>query len=208
VLSVIQHHLQSIHRTRAPDIAPFLLSDTAVASLLGPDARPADEWVLVREAEDGLDLGVYIAPKRLAELQVAGTPGEAVDRCFGAFCAATEGVSHFLLLVERARRGEPVRLLELELLAEVDKFISAWLHHRGAWRALGRRLFREAVLRPGLSEAERWRYREAGRLAEGLCRWLVTHGDVGAVLLEVRRLWRLPGSLLLSEARRRVGLTF
>lgn len=208
MLSIIQHHLQSIHRTQAPDIAPFLLSDTAVAALLGPDTRPADEWVLVREAEDGLDLGVYIAPERLAELQAVETPGEAVDQCFGAFCAATEGVSHFLLLIERARREEPVRLLELELLAEVDKFISAWLHHRRAWRVLGRRLFREADLRPGLSEAERWRYREAGRLAEGLCRWLMARGDVGAVLMEVRRLWRLPGGALLSEARRRVGLTF
>ncbi|MFT4978562.1 MAG: hypothetical protein ACI8S6_004472 [Myxococcota bacterium] len=210
MLSQIQSHLQAIHRINAPDIAPFLLNAEALTELLGPGSRTVDEWVLVREADDGLDLGVYISAERLSELSSVATPGEAVERCFGAFCAATEGVSHFLMLIERARRREPVRLLELELQAEVDKFVSAWLHHRGDWRQLGRRLFRDAVLREGLSEPERWRYREAGRLAEGLCRWLVDQGDVAAVLREVRRLWRLPGSLRLSEARQRVaeGLTF
>lgn len=204
MLSLIQTHLQSIHRTTAPEIAPFLLDEAAIQELMGPDARPADEWVLVREADDGLDLGVYIAPARLAELDAVATPGEAVDRCFGAFCAATEGVSHFLLLIERARREEPVRMLELELQAEVDKFVTAWLHRRGDGLKLGRRLFRHATLRDGLSAPERWRYREAGRLAEGLCRWLVAQADVAAVLREVRRLWRLSGAGRLAEARVRV----
>lgn len=210
MLSLIQTHLQAIHRTAAPDIAPFLLDEDALGQVMGASARPTDEWVLVREADDGLDLGVYISAERLAELSAVDTPQQAIDRCFGAYCAATEGVSHFLLLIERARRQEPVRLLELELQAEIDKFVTAWLHQRHRAQALGRRLFRTAALRDGLSEAERWRYREAGRLAEGICRWLVGQGDVGAVLREVRRLWRLSGAARLEEARLRVaqGLTF
>lgn len=208
MLSLIQAHLQAIHRSQAPDIAPFLLDSPALEAVMGQMPRGADEWVLVRDTEEGLDLGVYIAEDRLAELNAVHSPQEAIENCFGAFCAATEGVSHFLVLVEHAQRQQPIRLLELEFLAEIDKFVSAWLHRRGDGHALGRQLFRHAELREGLSADERWRYREAGRLAEGVCRWLVESRDVATLLEAVRRLWDLPGSARLMEARRRVGLTF
>jgi hypothetical protein len=42
---------------------------------------------------------------------------------FDELCQVIEGVSHFLYLAERARRELPATQLELELQAEVDKYV-------------------------------------------------------------------------------------
>ncbi len=201
MLSLLQQQLEATYRVRAPSIAPFLVSAAQLDEVMGEDRRPADEWVLVREADDGLDLAVWIDEEHRAALEAAGTPARALDRCFGALCAAVEGISHFLLLIERSRRDEPVRLLELEAQAEVDKFVVARLHRpeRAAeWHA---RLFRDARLQPDLSEDEASRYVEAGRLAAGLCADLGRHPHTGALLDDLRRFWRASGAHRMQRMR-------
>jgi hypothetical protein len=60
VLKLIQEHLQAIYRLATrPTSAPSCVRED-VARVLGPDRRRAEEWVLVREVEDGVDIGVYI----------------------------------------------------------------------------------------------------------------------------------------------------
>ena len=203
MLKLIQEHLQAIYRLAdAPDIRSFLVSGEEVAQVLGPDRRRAEEWVLVREVEDGVDIGVYIDSTHLEDLETAATPARALDESFRAFCVATEGVSHFLLLVDRARRAEPVTMLELEAQAEVDKYVSARLHcptRAREWRA---RLFRDAALAPDLSTEERDRYREAGRMAAGFCETLDDLPTVDALLAEVRAFWREPAAKRLAVMRR------
>jgi hypothetical protein len=114
----IQGHLKRIYGldpTHSPDIRPFLVDDAALEELQIQGAnRPADEWVLVRESDDGLDLAVWIDGAHLEALGRASGPRDVVRTALRSFCAAVEGVSHFLLLVERAQRAEPVTLLELE----------------------------------------------------------------------------------------------
>jgi hypothetical protein len=203
VLKLIQEHLEAIYRiTSAPDIRSFLVSDDEVGQVLGRDRRRAEEWVLVREVEDGVDIGVYIDATHLEDLAAAATPVRALDESFRAFCVATEGVSHFLLLVDRARRAEPVTMLELEAQAEVDKYVSARLHcptRAREWRA---RLFKDASLAPDLSTEERERYREAGRMAAGFCETLDDLPTVEALLAEVRAFWREPAAKRLAVMRR------
>jgi hypothetical protein len=202
MLRVIQEHLQSIYQIQAPDVRPFLVDAAAVAELLGPDARDADEWVLLRQDGEDVDLAVYIADEHLERLARVETPGQAVAECFSSFCAATEGVSHFLMIIERARREEPVRMLELELQAEIDKFVSAWLHHPRRHRQLLRHLFHDAALRGDLSVIERARYREAGRLAAAYCARLEALPHPAAVLAAVRQFWRWSGAQRLEQVRR------
>ena len=69
-------------------------------------------------------------------------------------------------------------MLELEAQAEVDKFVSARLHHPHRSVDWWRKLFREASLSAGLSEAESARYVEAGRLAAGFCANSTLHPHV------------------------------
>ncbi len=206
MLKLIQEHLEAIYRiAEAPDIRGFLVSAEDVAQVLGPDRRRAEEWVLVREDGDDVDIGVYIDRAHLEDLANAETPARALDESFHAFCVATEGVSHFLLLVDRARRSEPVTMLELEAQAEVDKYVSARLHcptRAREWRA---RLFKSASFAPGLSSEERERYREAGRLAAGFCLTLDELPTVDALLAEVRSFWREPATKRLEVMRRRAA---
>jgi hypothetical protein len=86
---------------RVADVADFL--DRA-----GDGQR---ESLLVREGEGG-DLLMSV---RLPELD--GSAG------LDTFCQVIEGVSHFVYVVERARTGRAATHLELELQAEVDKWV-------------------------------------------------------------------------------------
>ena len=86
---------------RAPDVVRFVATGDA-------ETR---EHLLVRETEDALELKLVLA---------------TIAPEFGlndGFLQLLEGVSHFIYLVERARTGLPATQLELELQAEVDKFV-------------------------------------------------------------------------------------
>lgn len=202
VLGLVQSHLHAIYRTEAPDVRRFLVDADQLGELREGDARGADEWVLVRESDDGLDIAVWIDEGLLEDLAGAADPAEAVTEHLRGFCAVVEGISHFLLLVERARRQEPLTLLELETQAEVDKFVCASLHRPGRDSELHARLFRHAQLCEGLGQGERIRYAEAGRLAAGWCRWLASLPHLQARLDAQRQFWRTAGSRRMDRLRR------
>jgi hypothetical protein len=120
---------------------------------------------------------------------------------FEAYCIALEGVSHFVLYAFRASHDLPVSALELELQAEVDKFVSSWLllEEQGLTREAGgsqlaKRIFDGYVLRPEVAEDEVDRYHTASRAARGYCTKLVKlyARDSGRERLEsdVRRYYR------------------
>ena len=88
-----------------------------------------------------------------------------------------------------------------KLQAEVDKFVTAWLHRRQEPDVIHRRLFVESALRADLSAAERERYREAGRLGAAVCRWLAQAPDVRGLLDRAREFWRRAGWQRLEQAR-------
>jgi len=69
------------------------------------------ERLLVRESEGSIELAL--------ELPRTAAAPTTLD----ALCQLLEGVSHFVLLAERARRQLPTTQLELELQAEVDKYV-------------------------------------------------------------------------------------
>ncbi len=93
-----------------------------VAGFLEARADVERERVLVRETADGVELRVELPAAALE-------PEPTLDE----LCQVVEGVSHFVLIAERARCELPITQLELELQAEVDKFVLlALLHARGA----------------------------------------------------------------------------
>jgi len=121
------------------------------------------ERVLVREQDDAVEIAVEL-------------PRQALDgpADLDELCQVVEGVSHFLLLVERARRELQTTQLELELQAELDKFallatLDAQPASRGRFVALHRRLFDGATFRDPAGTELGDRYRLAHRLAARLC---------------------------------------
>jgi len=202
VLRAIQAHLEAIYRIKVPDIEAFRIDQQQLRSLMGDRLRESNEWVLARAVPGGVDLAVYVEHSHIERLERAGSLTVAAQTEFDSFCAATEGVSHFMMLVERARRGEPVTMLELEAQAEVDKFVSARLHLPMQGAAVWSRLFRTARLMDGLDAQEVARYREAGRLAAGFCSSLDAVPHTDALLVTLRRFWRDSGARRLERMRR------
>lgn len=188
ILDRIQAHLEAIYgldcSLKAKD---FLLGEEQLRSV-GRTPRSREE-LLVHESDDGLDVGLFLHPDVLDEIEPCdGLPSE---RQLPAYCEAAEGVSHFLYLQHTAESDRRVSLLELEAQAEIDKFAACTLL---SWKNVPsptewiHRLFERIRYADGLAAEERWRYEEANRLAKAYCKKLVP-------LIVARRLDRLLAEL-------------
>ncbi|HZR07039.1 MAG TPA: hypothetical protein VFA79_00555 [Myxococcales bacterium] len=198
-LAQLQQLLQSIHGVQAAPVRDFLV-DRAFRERHAPRTSP-HEALLLREDGEELHVGLFLDDAVLDQLAHPSASPWTHERLQG-FCAAAEGVSHFLYLSQRARQGGQVSQLELEAQAEIDKYLAVLLQlwatgRRGASRELRRRLFERTALRAGLSAPERDRYRLASALAAACARtWearYVLAGRLDALLREARRMYRLAG---------------
>ena len=97
--------------TRCYGIDDALAVDDFVRCADEDDGR---EELLIRHGPDGLELALQL-PRAVME------PG--VRPSLDQLCQVVEGVSHFLYVAERARRERQVTELEMELQAEVDKYV-------------------------------------------------------------------------------------
>jgi len=155
-----------------PPVTNFLLDAGAAAGYPGAGSR-----VLVTEDGDGLALGVVLEPAVLERLG-RDDPRVRLDHGnLGDLCTVTEEVSHFLFLLFRAGCGRAVSQLELELQAEVDKYLSAVillsLQNEGAVSArLRELLFRRYRLDGHVGADRAGRYHAASDLAYHYCGWL------------------------------------
>jgi hypothetical protein len=172
-------------------------------------ARSPREQVLVRQTPSGehLDIGLFVDPEALDNLE-RNDPGRQLDDTnFADFCLALEGVSHFVYLALCAADDRRVTALELELQAEVDKFACCALLVDGhgdaragaPWPSslerLRRRLYHEVAYADDLDGEEHDRYRaanaEARRYASALDARYVAPARLPAMLAELRWFYRL-----------------
>ncbi len=207
-LSLLQEGIHAINAVRAPPVVAFLV-ERQHARAAGAEPR-AEEELLLRETEDGLDVGLFLDDGVLAAAARAapGAGGEPLlsRRGLEGVASAAEGVSHFVYVATRADADRPVSLLELELQAEVDKFALFLLHGwppgapapRRLSAALRCRLFERVRYHAHLDEDELARYRTANRLAAGYARWLeeryVAPRDREGLLRELRWTYRRGGA--------------
>lgn len=130
LLATLQDHLSCLYEAPIEHrVADFLVTDARMAHALEESEQDHgnSERLLVRECEDALDISLYIDAEILASL-AACNPYTCLDeRNLNDFLIALEGVSHFHYLVWNAVHARQVTQLELELQAEVDKYITATL---------------------------------------------------------------------------------
>lgn len=187
------------------DVRDFLVS-RETCRRMGTD--PGEGSVLVKQGGDEeLELGLYLGEEnleRLGEIELSSSMSAAA---FELLLLAIEEVSHLAYLLYSASRDKSVTQLELELQAEVDKFVTFALLH--ASRNRGRvpanlldRLFGDFELRPGLDAETRQRYSAASFLASRYCSYLVQAGLVSdeslrRLLPELRSFYRMsqPGKI-------------
>ncbi len=143
------------------------------------------EALLVRETDNGLELSL-----RLPRLG-----NGALD----PICQIIEGVSHFVYLADRAARDRETTQLELELQAEVDKYVVLAASLDGFDEASSRRLRERLYEQVAYTHAEGTelgeRYRVANdsarRFTGRLERSFVAHARFDELRAELRRFFHL-----------------
>lgn len=178
----------------------FLITDRLLARCLGGASRERDEELLIVEEGGAAEVSLFLE-QALVERLERDNPVEALShRNLADFLVAFEGVSHFTYFAFKASRDECVSLLELELQAEVDKFVAAALLLARQYDRLPARLhdwlFAVPRLHTDLNEEEVERYDRANRYAARYCRriWPSLCANVSGDELrrELRRFYRLP----------------
>jgi hypothetical protein len=206
VVRQIQSLLERIYDVPlAHDVGQFLLSDR---SALPAEFRAtsADEQLLVADDSTGLAIGLFLEPAVLARLDAAN-PHDALNGAnLADYWTALEGVSHFVYLVWNAGHDRAVSLHELELQAEVDKYVATTLLlcAQDPTRfpvELHRVLFERARVSDVLAGERAGLYRRANQYAARFCRHLgAMLAPAGArarslATTELRRFYRLTNAM-------------
>lgn len=166
----------------------------------GHSNNSAREKLLVLEDEEGLNLSLYLDEKLLNHYLRHDPLDRLGQHNVQEFCLVLEGISHFLYMVWNASYDRSVTLLEMELQAEVDKYIMLLecLERQSVNPVpgqLSRLLFEANIYHDDLSPEEHRRYRQASDYAMRYCRELEKRflygGNRDGLLLELRRFYRL-----------------
>src|SRR5688572_828902 len=169
-LASLQGALADIYDLPAtPDVAEFLMTDRVKLAQFDA-ARAGDEQLLVAVEGDTLSLALYIDPAVLERLARRDPYSALNGDNLADYLTAAEGVSHFVYVAWNAGHDKPVTLLELELQAEIDKYVlCAWLlREQGEGRfprELHRALFERARVDPAVAGNRAGLYRTASSYA-------------------------------------------
>ena len=207
LLSQLQSLIGGIYDVSiAHDVYDFLVTDRGRLPAAARGGTAEEELIVAQPAEGGdeVALSLYLDPALLRRLTredplVRLHAGNVAD-----WWTALEGVSHFLYLAWNAGHDKPVSLLELEMQAEVDKYVASYWLLRRQFPGhipveLRRLLFARTRVDPRVEDGRAHIYREASRYAERFCSRLEQglarspgegSGD-SAVLAELRRFYRL-----------------
>ncbi len=196
------------------DVRDYVVTDQAMRAALmaGAPARLSDEQLIVVESDGGVDLALYLDREVLERLASADPRENLSSTNLADFWTVLEGVSHFHYLTWNAAFDKPVTLLELEMQAEVDKYVSTrLLLHEQPAATLGapllQRLFEDPGFDPQLDPEEMDRYQAASTLAGRYCANLESRFPVAPftpdLLRELRTFYRLPQTAKIARIRAR-----
>lgn len=185
-LNTLQGVLQQVYEIDLQHrVADFTTSDPAFARRYGSSHQPMEQLIF-REDGGDVDVSLYLDHRVVAALD--GLP----DASLNMLCLAVEGVSHFVHFCWRSHYQVEVSLLELEIQAEVDKYVL--LTDLYGDQGMHRHLFEQYLYQSGMSRQLRERYKSANRFAAKYCNRLekeyIRPGRTGPMLNELRRFCR------------------
>jgi hypothetical protein len=196
----------------AHDVYDFLVTDRAE---LPPAARGAltDEQLILAPESDAVGVSLYLDPALLERLRQADPMVRLSEANVADYWTALEGVSHFLYFAWNAEHDKTVTLLELELQAEIDKYVASYLLLQRQFperfpTELLSVLFERTRIDPRLAHGREHLYRAASRHAQKFCRRLEralrdSRGGLGQqVLAELRRFYRLTDARKVAHIER------
>jgi hypothetical protein len=213
MLCELQNYLSSInHADPGCSVTDFLITDPTLAAILGRGTMvpETEESVLLSEDGNHLDLCLFLDQQLLDRLQGEKPLQRLSAARLPDIWTVLEGVSHFNYLAWNAQQDRKVTLMELEMQAEVDKFISTWLLARSQAdcdfaHMLHRWLFEEVDFNPALDQVQRERYRTANSYAGRFCHGLLKRLEAGGAngFEELRQFYRLSQTEKISHIHSR-----
>jgi hypothetical protein len=212
ILRQFQDLIGDIYDVRiAHDVYDFLVTDRQRLPLGARSGSSDEQLIVAQPGGDEVGMSLYLDPALLRRLQQAD-PIKSLHLGNLADCwTALEGVSHFLYVAWNAGHDKPVSLLELEMQAEVDKYVATyWLMRRQFPERfpaeLLRVLFERTHIDPALAEGREDLYRQASGYAQRFCRRLEQRlrkaQSAGEVLAELRRFYRLTNARKVAHIER------
>jgi len=183
----------------AYEVDDFLTTDGDLARALDAGGRDLDEKLLIAETDGEAEVSLYVESRVLERLARRDPLAKLDADNLEDFWTAFEGVSHFTYYAWNAQLEKSVTLLEMELQAEVDKYVATTLllsrQGQPPQRGLHHWLFDRPRLDERLDGDDLDRYRRANRYAGKYCRKLAPAIARGAsdeaVRAELRRFYRL-----------------
>lgn len=201
LLKSIQSNLEKIYEVTVPqNVLDYVITDKRFAELVSNRRIHDDalEQLLVATNDDCIDISLYLDETLINRLGNDYPSQHSDKNDLHDFWIALEGVSHFLYLVWNASYDRPVSQLELELQAEVDKFVSVTnaisaekntTNMREIWSLL----FSKPTFKDNLEQENLLRYQKANTYASQYCINLMEMQNTTARSMknELRRFYRL-----------------
>lgn len=202
ILDQVQNQLECLYGIGLPQrVSDFLINNQEIKNYVSAENLPK-ELFLVRRPEDSdqVEIALYL-DDRLIENLANNNPFESLnDGNLSDFCILIEGISHFVYYLWKTSQQLPITQLELELQAEVDKFVMFFCYIRSdADKAFTLKildlLFEDFSLLKDLSAEARGRYNTASTLAAKFCARLqkkfLSEKKMKDVICEIRNFYAL-----------------
>lgn len=176
LIKKIQKHIEKIYGIRIGEAADdFVISTGELHELLPSSqntALPRELFLVTPNTEeDAVEVALYFDESLKNNLSKNDPLIKISPENISDFCTLIEGVSHFVYYLYKAASGSAVTQLEMELQAEIDKFVllSLFLETDADRRSVLDLLFENYYLFENLSPAEIERYETAADLAKKYC---------------------------------------
>jgi len=194
------------------DVYDFLVTNRDHLPEAARDSS-SDEELIVAQEPDAVGVSLYLDPALLERLQKSSPLVRLNESNVADYWTALEGVSHFQYFAWNAGHDKPVTLLELELQAEIDKYVASYLLLKRQFPErfpveLLHILFERTRIDPRLARGRENLYRAATRHAEKFCRRLADtlkesrREMEDGVLAELRRFYRLTDARKVAHIER------
>jgi hypothetical protein len=203
-----------------PKLAQHLAYDNSTA---GHDSRVQEqqaqqpvpqETVYISQSDDLLEFTLYLDHDVLQSASANTQTSE--DRIrqrhdeqpLDSLCTVVEGVSHAVCLLWHAHHDRQLRALDLELQAEVDKYLMllSSCSNCDSRALLHRQLFDKARFTSPVGSDLYQRYKLASESAASYCNWLIQEfpepGDRHELRQELARFYRLSGNAKFERIKR------
>lgn len=177
MLSELQQQLNDIYQVdRAHDVRDFLVTDRQLANILGRNSllEDTDESLLLAHDGDSLEMSLFLDGDMLSRLEAATPMACLHPELLDDWWKVIEGISHFNCVAWKASQDRTLTLLELELQAEIDKYVSTMLlameqSNTELMTGLHARLFDGVSFHRDLDDEQLERYRSANEYASRYC---------------------------------------